>query len=689
MRMSRSRRFLLRSLCLFAASALAVAPVPFAHADVSDGPLSASTDDAMQKLSPSERSAKVEELLNEAQHLFIERKPIDARSKLLKALQLAPNDYRPHMHLGEYYLIEVGHFRLAHRYLRTAEELFKKQFGVVDETKLDEAYWRDHANLLYLLAESRLNLDNYQGALDTVERFEKLYWRNSLPGTKAWILMKLKRLDDAIRTAQAGLLRGAEPGRTYNILGILLSIRDSRELSLSAFSKAIKAERALGALGQPATPLNNAGEVYREMFQDDLAEAAFVQALSYPDGCEHILPSLNLAMLYIDEVRLFQAERVLRDFEACFAQNAVRSDTEHRALIALARGRIELRKGDVDAAIKDLEHALSREQWFGKIGTNANDVQFAALLSMAAALNAKAAVLEDRIPLSLAEAARQEFEIPALRIRAWWLNRRARNLGIDQLDSLEDISIRNTDTMLEYPTFGEGLSGLPVRALRERLRDIEVNDERAIARAYYALYRATNLLAHGSPGQALPILQRAYSSFREIDRLVRAETIAQLLHARRERRWFWSSENDEEHQETDALIEELFELLPSHVRFHGFLLPVAVESSAFKESDEPLVEELKERLLQTRFSERSGASRQHAAFALTIYLHYPEKTGGAPDAQLLLKDRRTDAVIAQLSRQVQSGDEVSALVNDFVDKVFSHRADPPPAPVPALEILSS
>ena len=70
MRLSRSRRFLLHSLCLFAASALAVAPVPFAHADVSDGPLSASTDDAMQKLSPSERSAKVEELLNEAQHLF-------------------------------------------------------------------------------------------------------------------------------------------------------------------------------------------------------------------------------------------------------------------------------------------------------------------------------------------------------------------------------------------------------------------------------------------------------------------------------------------------------------------------------------------------------------------------------------------------------------------------------------------
>jgi len=631
-------------------------------------------------------SESVEELLSDARNLFVQRKSIDARSKLLKALEIAPKDYRPHMHLGEYYLIEVAHFRLALRYLRSAEEFFKTQHGTDYEAMMmGSGPWRDHANLLYLLAEARLNLDNYKGALSTLDDFGKLYWRNSYPGTRAWVLMKLKQVDDAIRVAQAGLMRGAETGRTFNILGILMSVKHSRQLSLDAFAKAIQAERALGQFGQPATPLNNAGEVYREMFQDDLAEASWVQALSYDDGCDHILPSLNLAVLYMDELRLFQAERVLDDFAACFAAKSIRSDTEHRALLAMARGRLALRKGDPENAIELLTQALERQQWFGKIGTNANDVQFSVLLTLAQASVAQAAVLSDRIYPSVAQAAKAQALVPWLKFRGWWLNRRARNLAIDELDEVEDLEIRNTDTMLEYPTLGIGLSGLPYRALKTKIKRMLEEDNRRTAGAYYDLYLGTNLLGSSKESAALVKFSKAQEVFREIDRMARAELIAQTLRARRDSRWFWSSGSEREQRQDARMINELFALLPSHVRYYDFKLPVVVRRA---EAENDLTQELTELLISTRFEQHLDGPNSAAKYRLVVNQH--DRGPGEYDLHIHLEDRTKGLVIAQLSKTITNSDEeLAELTNAFVDKVFSHRSDPPPTPLPKLEILAN
>lgn len=649
----------------------------------------ASAQTRSQPLSPGDStkagSESVDQLIEEAQDLFIQEKSIDARSKLLKALELAPNDYRPHMHLGEYYLIEVAHFRLAFRYLRTAEELFEKQYGTdFDNMMLTGGPWQDHANLLYLLAEARLNLDNYQGALDTLDRFGKLYWRSSYPGTRAWVLMKLKRVDEAIQVAQGGLLRGAETGRTFNILGILMSVKHSRQLSLDAFARAIQAERALGKYGQPATPLNNAGEVYREMFQDDLAEASWIQSLSFDDGCDHILPSLNLAVLYMDELRLFQAERVLDDFQACFAAKGIRSDTEHRALLAMARGRLALRKGNPELAIELLNNAMERQQWFGKIGTNANDVQFSVLLTQAQASTALAAVLKDRIQPSIAEAAKARALIPWLEFRGWWLNRRARNLAIDELDDFEDLEIRNTDTMLEYPTLGIGLSGLPYRALKTKIDRMTEDDRRTVASAYYNLYLGTNLLEDGNDSAALVKFGEAQSDFREVDRMVRAELIAKTLQAREKARWFWSSGSEAEQCNDIKLTHELFGLLPSHVRYHDLNLPVTVRRA---DSDSELIDDISDMLLSTRFREFDTNLPCSAKYQLVINLL--DRAPGEYDLHLFLEDKVKGSVVAQLSKTVTGTEsELIELTNAFVDKVFSHRSDPPPAPLPKLDIMA-
>ena len=211
-----------------------------------------------------------------------------------------------------------------------------------------------------MLSEAELNLDKYEDSLNTLERFEKNYWMNWLPGSKAWVLMKMGRIKEAIKVSKKGLIEGAEPRRTWNILGILLSMQGQREQSLKAFRQAIISE--MMSSRQAATPLNNSGEVYRELFRDAEAELAWIKALEMSDGCEHVLPSLNLAHSYIEQLRLFQAERTLNDFEACFKKSADREDSEHRTLLALAKGKIALRKNNIELADQLFQTAMADQQ---------------------------------------------------------------------------------------------------------------------------------------------------------------------------------------------------------------------------------------------------------------------------------------------------------------------------------------
>ncbi len=633
----------------------------------------------------------LEEILDEVNILFKQGHPLDARSKLLKATEIAPEDYRPFMLLGAYYLSEVAHFRLAYRHLKTAEQLFEKRYGTDRANLTDRSAWQQQARLLYLLAEAELNLDRYQASLDTLDRFGKYYWDTWYPGTRAWVLMKLKRVDEAVRVAQWGLFEGADQARTFNILGILLSLKGNREDSLTAFSQAIRAELRLGSLGQAGTPLNNSGEVYRELFSDDLAEASWLKALQMPDGCDHILPSLNLAILYGDQLRFFQAERVLADFRACFSANSLRSDTEHRGLLALAEGRLAMRTGDPVSAVQMLNAALEREQWFGKIGTNENDLRFAATVTMAQALEAQAAVLSDRATESVLERARSLVLAPWSRIRAWWYKRRAREVALDELSDFEDMFVRNTDTMLEYPTLGVAATGFPVRAFERRTREMLKTDSRKEAAPFYQLYLGTNLLAHGKTDSAIKTIRSAFASFRAIDRLARAESLARLALALEQKHAGWFHfPTSEEKLELIRTKEELFLNLPSHVRNYDLRLPVAVARPADDKALSSQAEEVLDELISGRFEQAPDEFSPTVRFVLSVR---EDRTGDTISDILpitvSLKRGGEDSAIAEIAGDVSANGEGRAkLVNQFIDRVFRHRVDPPPAPLPKLSMFS-
>lgn len=636
-------------------------------------------DSEPAEVADSEKS--FEELLDEAQELIVSKHPIDARAKLQKAMLLNPNDYRPPMFLGQYYLFDVGHFTLAYRYIRTAEDLFMKQnansLGVVQSSRT-----REHATLLYLRAEAELNLDKYQESLATLDRFGGLYWTDWYPGTRAWVLMKLKRIDEAIVVAQSALIdptNRTDRRRTYNILGILLSVKGNRELSLKAFQQAIAAEVALGSLGQIATPLNNAGEVYRELFRDALAEASWLRATRLPDGCDHILPSLNLSILYVDENRFLQAERTLSDFEACFAQQGERDDTEHRALLALARGRIALRKGDPDEAIKELTLATERQQWFGKIGTNENDVRFASTITMAQALQAKTAALKDTARDTWTESAVDLIQQKSLAVRAWWLFREARRQGVGELLDLEDLFIRNTDTMVEYPTFGDMLRGFPVRSFQKRYERMISQDDREQAHLYYKLYLAENLYEHGRDAEATPLLKVVLQGLRPIDSLARSQTLADLLLIQSRSKHFWQSFSHDENVENIKMREELFGLLPSHLRYND--LRLAVTLTATEGEELPTIRSLLER----RFEIVDQSLQSVPRYQLQLS---SEKSPDGSQVSLTLFDKLTGTSrLSQTAVIKRDGNGRADLVNKFIASVFSHRADPAGEPVPKLELL--
>jgi Tfp pilus assembly protein PilF len=556
------RRSVARLLGVGCLCSALVTAAPLA-ADISDpfDPFDAYPDRGEELVSDEQKTAS--ELIDDAEMLMLQDRPLDARTKLLKALAKDPREYRAHINLANYYLNHVGHFRLALKYTKQAFALFTEKNGRPPYTSRGAKF--EHAQLYFLLTHVRLNLDDYPGALQALDEFQGYgYTASWYADSRAWILMKLGRLEEATRIARLGLLDQTNPGRTLNMLGILLSMQHERAASLEIFRQAIAQEFALGSLGSPATPLNNSGEVFKEIFADEKAESAWLRATSLPDGCEHVLPSLNLALLYIEQTNFEGAKRAIDSFESCVAQFPLRNGEEHRALVHFARGRIALHTGKIDEALKHFDAAEERRQWFGKIGTSEEDLRAGVLFSRARALTARNNVLAFTIEDSVLDRLAHARERLANSVKAWWLMRRARQTLTEELANFEDIYVRNTDSMLEYPTLGELTRDIPTRLLEDRLAAEEKIDDRPQAVIFYDLWRAENYLAQGetAAGWALldDVIARARSDF---DRLL-------IVHARTIQLRYL----DPHGAEYRRLTEAVFTTARAKLRNEGLRLPV-------------------------------------------------------------------------------------------------------------------
>lgn len=618
----------------------------------------------------SEKDA--ETLLIEAIGLLREGKSIDARSKLEYALKKDPNDHRAYLFLGQYYLSDVGHFKLAYSYLKKARSLFEKNTPTYS-AEYDLGFQNQHALLLYLESEAALNLDFYDESLRLLNEYEKNYQSEWFAGQKAWVLMKLKRNNEAIQVAKKGLVEGADPKRTWNILGILLSLNNERELSLQAFQKAIAYELSMGGIPQVATHLNNSGEVYRELFKDAYAESAWLKALTLSDGCEHILPSVNLSILYTDQLRLFQAEQVLSDFQACYSQKPERKDSEHRTILALARAKIKLLSNQIQEAHTLATIAADDQQWFGKIGTNENDVKFAAWLVLAQIEHMKAQSLRDSASDSIQQSIQNLFQRIAAQSLSWWLHRKAKMYAVRELEDFEDLFIRHTDTMITYPLLGSLLEQFTYSSLKKRLDRMRAEDTREGAKRYYDFFEARKLISDGYMTQGRDIITQILPSLPEHERLLKTEMLSVLVKSYIEEAYFFSKNHAIQTHSKE--IEEIFSLNPSRLRYYDIPLPVSIESDAklIKE-----YKDIKNVLLSHRFIK---SQEDKATYKISIIMR-----GSKDNVFIQMYNTRLNKKMADI--EISSKKEIHEKVNEFITRVFSHTSDPKGNVLPDINLFS-
>jgi hypothetical protein len=272
------------------------------------------------------------------------------------------------------------------------------------------------------------------------------------------------------------------------------------------------------------------------------------------------------------------------------------------ALVHLARGRIDLHGGNVDGALTHFRSAMDGTQWFGKIGTNQNDLVVAATISLAQALTRKNKILALTVPSNWNEWLTQYKARFSIAVDAWWNMRRARQILLGELNDLEDLTIRNTDSLIEYPTLGEVLSGLSRQSLTHRLAKEASDDSRTPAKLFYQLYRAERRQRSWQASSELDdIIERARPRYDELLKthaiLLRLKTLSK------------------ESKRYRDLAYQIFFTSPAELRNYGFKLPVHIDSKTVSSALRRVI--LKGPFIAKGSGEKSGSKMEGAICSIS------------------------------------------------------------------------
>jgi hypothetical protein len=155
------------------------------------------------------------------------------------------------------------------------------------------------------------------------------------------------------------------------------------------------------------------------------------------------------------------------------------------------------------------------------------------------------------------------------KLTSWWLNRKARRLLTEEMGQLEDINVRNTDSLLEYPTLGFILSGLSPNNLQRRIELEKKTDTRPQASVFYQAYIAESLIHHNRTHEGIFIIDQSLPLCRDrFDVLLKTHLLALRL-----------SQIPVNSQDYVNLGASLFKLNRVGFRNYGFALPVQLTVS--------------------------------------------------------------------------------------------------------------
>ena len=209
----------------------------------------------------------------------------------------------------------------------------------------------------------------------------------------------------------------------------------------------------------------------------------------------------------------------------------------------------------------------------------------------------------------------------------------------ENLNDLEDLYVRSTDSLIEYPTLGRVLSDFPTYLLERKLEIEKKRDDRQPSLAFYKLYLAENLLHHSRKSEGMKLLNDALSTLRpKFDDLL-------LLHG-----LMLTLKNIKvDSDEYASIAERAFSLSRASLRNYGLRLPV---SSNTKDSKVLAVLEESPFLVKNDSKRLFSIEVEYVNNEYTLMFVSPEGSGG----NVKVKGAVLEDIVNKLSDSVFSED---------------------------------
>ncbi len=505
---------------------------------------------------------KSDRLIKSSSRHFRKGEREKGKEALRQAMKTDPSYYKPHFRLGVYYYSSKM-YNLSAREFLFARQKYEKEY---DKNSFSSRL----RQILELLGESRIQLDQYHRALEVFKTSLSYDDRDTSNYSRiAWIYFKLNKLNKSRKMVNRCLNISKLDVGCLNISGILYVKERRYEKALEVYDKAVSLQLEVRA--------NNMGELYKSLFQYDIAIKQFRLAIenSSANGTQSALFPLNISDIYINELKLGISKGVLDNYLSLHFRDLSRglSPARDLGLIYLSKARTAYYKGDLHEAKTLLEKAEDYKQHFGSVGFSLSHYKYLVLYMKSLVNRGLANYKDEAIGLSVLEKISRLWDQWELKWQSSWDMDKAAEIAVDQLKQLNDLYIYETESIFDYGSLSEMLiefdTDLMIKKLNQLLGQESGGkpDQRDHAKGFYYLYLGHIYLDDGRYRQALGYIRTSLRYFNAHEKTLKLKAYSLLAMI-----------YDELNQSRDKnnSLNLIYQIHPPYLRLRGQNLPVIV-----------------------------------------------------------------------------------------------------------------
>ncbi|HTE55835.1 MAG TPA: hypothetical protein VK698_33500 [Kofleriaceae bacterium] len=506
--------------------------------------------------------------------LLEQDKPIAARRAAESVLARDADSIAGHYVLGRVLHEAEGSLARAIYHLGHARELYERKYP--PSSRPTGSPWKFHRELLLSIAALAGEMGEYDYQLAMLEYHDGLY-RPARPGERAWPLMKVGRMAEALAAAQQAR-EMKDPGERSLGLNALCAIgragndrAAARTACAAAYDHASKTEGNLPGIDNQyqstlAVHAYNAALAARAAFAPDDAEKialAGTHRLAFTPAN----PWRFLVELYIDQGRGGDAANALREMQRWRTRQPPQLRDQDRAESDAVVATVLLLAGRTEPALALIERAIDFPDRRGLASTEEWQARAAHVLLRGAIARAHGELLDEAASVGggggVVDAARR-------RLRGWADDEVVRGMLDDDDRLVDSLRLFGERGVTGVPAWlvgdlvrvaGPGVMGAVLREARER-------DKTPALEPYWKSIEAEVELARGNDAESRDLARAALAALPPTEVLVRARAAAVGAMA--------AHELDDDALERE-LLTSAYQLDPSVIRRLGLSLPVTVQ----------------------------------------------------------------------------------------------------------------